>query len=52
LAATVNDRDGDDAEHLVGMLALGAVHDLRQEAPPRPEGDTTFGRVVGRPCQR
>ena len=46
VGAAVDDRDGDDAGHLVGVLPLGAVHDLRQEAPAGAQGDSALGRVV------
>src|SRR5829696_3659517 len=46
VGAAVDDRDGDDAGHLVGVLALGAVHDLRQEGAPGTQGDAALGLVV------
>ena len=44
--AAVDDRDGDDAGHLVEVLALGAVHDLLEEAAPGAQGDAALDRVV------
>ena len=44
--AAVDDRDGDDAGYLIGMLSLGAVHDLREEAAPGAQGDAALDRVV------
>src|SRR5215207_10295958 len=46
VGATIDDRNGDDAGHLVGVLPLGAVHDLRKEAAPGAQGNTALGRVV------
>src|SRR5215218_861516 len=46
VGAAVDDRDGHDAGHLVGVLPLGAVHDLRDEAAPGAQGDSALGRVV------
>jgi hypothetical protein len=50
VGATVDDRDGDDAGHLVGVLPLGAVDDLRQEAPAGAQGDSVLSWTW--PCQR
>src|SRR5829696_9116638 len=46
VGAAVDDRDGDDAGHLVGVRALGAVDDLRQEGAPGAQGDSALGLVV------
>ena len=44
--ATVDDGDGHDAGHLVGMLSLGAVNNLGEQAAPGAQGDAALDRVV------
>src|SRR5918993_91002 len=46
VGAAVDDRDGHDAGHLVGMLPLGAVDDLRKEAPASAQANSALSRVV------
>jgi integrase len=46
IGATIDDEDGDDAGHLVGMLALGAVNDLGEQAASGAQGDSALGLVV------
>jgi Phage integrase family len=46
VGAAVDDRDGHDAGHLIRMLPLGAVHDLRNEAAAGAQGNSALGLVV------
>ena len=45
VGSTVDDRDCDYAGHLVRMLPVSAVHDLRNEAAPGAQGNAAL--VVG-----
>src|SRR6266542_1349915 len=44
--STVNNRQSDDARHLVGMVALGALDDLWQKATPRAKRNPSLRPVV------
>src|SRR5215216_3720929 len=46
VGAAVDDRDGDDAGHLVRMLLFGSLDDLREKAAPGAERDSALGLVV------
>jgi hypothetical protein len=46
VGAAVDDRDGHDTGYLVGVLSLGAVHDLRKKAAPGAQGNAALGCVV------
>ena len=43
IGGTVDDGDGHGAGHLVGVLPLGAVNDLGEQAAPGAQGDSALG---------